>query len=416
MKAGDMRLPGTILIDAEGNLTVEDGDQRTLRGRWRVTAGAGDLVILERDTSQGRDQARAVFAGNITREGHLIDIIGFISSSQLSGTLTAAGGGSRRELYFDKGGLRMATSNERADRLGELMHRLGKITKTQLEDAIGGLGPGKRIGEVLIQKGASTTTEIFKMIHTQVEEIFYATLVLGEGNFLFVEGLELGDLPAFISLDTHNLLLEGVRRIDEMAYFRKLIPGSNIVLQRKSRSFPPAMDNEVEDTFLGRCDGRRTLGEIAHETGIGEYEATRLAYRFLSEGALEVIPTEETKDESIRFVVDRFNDVIDRVVGSVVAAGQEEAFTAEVLLYPRSGGEFQDFIERMRLDAVGHLDFDNVLELVHDSEVREPMVYLVQVLTQYIFYVLFLSERYLEREEHLRISTEVHTMLQKIGA
>jgi hypothetical protein len=206
-----------------------------------------------------------------------------------------------------------------------------------------------------------------------------------------------------------------VRRIDEMAYFRKLIPGSNIVLKRKSRSFPPRLQDEVEDTFLSRCDGMRTLAEIARDTGIGEYEATRLAYRFLSEGALEVKPTEETREDSIRFVVDRFNDMIDHVAAAIARQGGEAAYRAEMKLFPRSGGEFQDFIERMELDEDGHLDCDNVLEIIRDLRVKEPVVYIVQVLTQYLFFVLFLTDRYLPRDAHRQISTEVHTMLQKIG-
>lgn len=415
-----MKSPSTIVFEQDG--TVSGGGEdlitflREHSGTWRVASSIPGLLVLVRGAGDEGRLRRAILAGTITREGHLIDIIGFVSSSQWTGTLTAVSGEKRRELFFDKGSLRMATSNDKGDRLGELMHRLGKITKSQLEDAVRSMEPDQRIGEVLIESGASTTTEIFKMIHTQVEEIFYATLVMGEGTFHFVEGLELGELPAFISLDTNNLLLEGVRRIDEMAYFRKLIPGSNIVLQRKTRSFPPMVQEDVETLFLSRCDGIRTLAQIAAETGIGEYEATRLAFRFLSEGALEVIPTEETREESVRFLVDRFNDMIDHVVAAIGGGKDTAPFLMEVRLYPRSGGEFQDFIERMRLDDAGHLDFDNVLEILRDTDVGEPLVYLVQVLTQYLFFVLFLSDRYLPREEHRRISAQVHTMLQKIGA
>ena len=410
----------TILIDGDGRVSGDGSDAsaflREHAGTWTISASGPDLLVLERSTGAAGEAGRAVLAGTIAREGHLIDIIGFISSSHWSGTLTASSAGTRRELYFDKGSLRMATSNERSDRLGELMHRLGKITKSQLDEAVRDIGPDARIGEVLIRRGASTATEIFKMIHTQVEEMFYATLVLGSGEFRYVEGLDLGDLPAFISLDTNNLLLEGVKRIDEMAYFRKLIPGSNIILQRKSRSFPPGLQDEVEDTFLSRCDGVRTLGEIASETGIGEYEATRLAYRFLTEDALEVIPTEETKDDSIRFIVDRFNDMVDHVAEAIGRRSDPAAFMTEVRLYPRSGGEFQDFLEKVKLDEKGHLDIANVLEIIRDTDVDEPMIFLLQILTQYVFYVLFLSDRYLPREEHRQISVEVHTMLQKIGA
>jgi hypothetical protein len=409
----------TIVIDDQGRVSADGTEASAFleehAGTWTISASGPDLLVLER--SGGDDEpGRAVLAGTIAREGHLIDIIGFISSSQWSGTLTATSGGGRRELYFDKGSLRMATSSERSDRLGELMHRLGKITKSQLDEAVRDIGPDARIGEVLIRRGASTATEIFGMIHTQVEEMFYATLVLGSGTFRFVEGLDLGDLPAFISLDTNNLLLEGVRRIDEMAYFRKLIPGSNIVLQRKSRSFPPNMQDEVESEFLARCDGVRTLAQIASETGIGEYEATRLAYRFLTEDTLEVIPTEETKDDSITFIVDRFNDMVDHVARAIAKRSDAAPFLAEVRLYTRSGGEYQDLLENMTLDEEGHLDIHNVMEIIRQTDVDQPMIVLLQVLTQYVFYVLFLSDRYLPREEHRQISVEVHTMLQKIGA
>jgi hypothetical protein len=415
-----MSVRHTIIIDERGGVRADGRSAGTFleehAGTWTVSASGPDILVLEKSTGSAGEPGRAVLAGTIAREGHLIDIIGFISSSQWSGTLTASCEEARRELYFDKGSLRMATSNERSDRLGELMHRLGKITKSQLDEAVQDIGPDARIGEVLIRRGASTTTEIFKMIHTQVEEMFYATLVLGSGTFRFIEGLDLGDLPAFISLDTNNLLLEGVRRIDEMAYFRKLIPGSNIVLQRKSRSFPPNMQNEVEDAFLSRCDGIRTLGEIASETGIGEYEATRLAYRFLTEDALEVIPTEETRDDSVRFIVDRFNDMVEHVSRAIGRRSDPAPFLVEVRLFTRSGGEYQDLLERMKLDENGHLDISNVLEIIREVDSEEPMIVLLQVLTQYVFYVLFLSDRYLPREEHRQISVEVHTMLQKIGA
>jgi hypothetical protein len=415
-----MSVRHTITIDDHGSVRADgreaEGFLEEHAGTWTVSSAGPDLLVLEKSNGPAGEPGRAVLAGTIAREGHLIDIIGFVSSSQWSGTLTATCEGTRRELYFDKGSLRMATSNDRSDRLGELMHRLGKITKSQLDEAVQDIGPDARIGEVLIRRGASTTTEIFKMIHTQVEEMFYATLVLGSGTFRFIEGLDLGDLPAFISLDTNNLLLEGVRRIDEMAYFRKLIPGSNIVLQRKSRSFPPNMQNEVEDAFLSRCDGIRTLGEIASETGIGEYEATRLAYRFLTEDALEVIPTEDTRDDSVRFIVDRFNDMVDHVSRAIGRRSDPAPFLAEVRLFTRSGGEYQELLERMELDENGQLDITNVLEIIREVDAEEPMIVLLQVLTQYVFYVLFLSDRYLPREEHRQISVEVHTMLQKIGA
>ncbi len=382
-------------------------------GPWRVAVRSGGLLLLE---SGFGDQGGGVhLCGRIHREGSIMDIVGCISTSRWTGTLTVVGGRARRELSFVSGALRMAGSTVGSDRLGEVMRRKGRITQAELDEALGEVGPERRLGRVLVSKGAATPGEVFDMLHRQVEEIFFSTVAVREGFFVFDPELDLDKLPASISLDVNRLLLEGARRIDELAMFRRLIPGMNIVLQRKTRSFPPRAEG-VGEKFLARCDGRRTLSEVAGEIGLAEYDAVRLAHGFLVDGALEVIPTEATRDESIRFLVDRYNEIVDTVVSAVSATGDAGSFIEEVRSFPMSPGAFEDSTRRLLLERGGHLLAENVATILRDARVPDRMGHLVQILTQYLFFVLFCADTRLSREEHRRVGAHVHAMLQKIGS
>ncbi len=384
-------------------------------GTWHPAVLSPELLVLERAQGQ-KGGARSVLCGPVTGGGHLLDVIGCVSTSRWSGRLTVTSHTVVRCLYFVQGALRMATSTESADRLGELMHRLGRISRDQLDQAVREMRPGRRIGEILVETGAATTHGVFGMLHLQVEELFYATIGVTDGFFYFQDGVSLDGLPAYISLDTNNLLMEGVRRIDELLYFRKLIPGMRLVLSHKLRSVPPGPRDEKTTRFLALCDGKRTLADVACEMGIGEYEATKMAHESLTKGAADVIPTESAGQQSVRFVVDRFNDMISVVNQALHIEGDRERFLADVRSYPRQGGEFEDFISLLVPDETGHLDHENVATVLWQMRVADRMSYLVQVLTQYMFFILFLADNHLSRERHAEVSAEVHTMLQKIGA
>jgi len=136
-------LPRRIRIDEDGRLTSEEGELREFlelfSGSWRIESVGRDLLVLVPESEAPENAGTTMLSGRIAREGRLVDIIGFVSSSRWSGTLTVHSGRTRRQLFFDKGALRMASSSEASDRLGELMHRLGMITRNQLEEAVEGL-------------------------------------------------------------------------------------------------------------------------------------------------------------------------------------------------------------------------------------------------------------------------------------
>jgi hypothetical protein len=111
--------------------------------------------------------------------------------------------------------------------------------------------------------------------------------VARSGAFVFLEGCDASRLPSNFALDTEALLLDGLRRLDEMEHFRARIPGLWVCPRRTA--MPPS--DELSDEaklLLAAADGRRTLARIAAETALGEFETTREAYRLVVAGLLAI--------------------------------------------------------------------------------------------------------------------------------
>ncbi|MFH1435153.1 MAG: DUF4388 domain-containing protein [Pseudomonadota bacterium] len=409
----------TVTIDSGGFIISSDADflkfWQDQAGEWKITSTGPGLLILERKTdAEPSEGKRVLIGGEIRKEGWLIDIISFISNSKWTGTLTVTSHGTKRQLFFDKAALRHATSNVRSEYLGEIMFRGNLIGRRQLDDALKKVSGERRIGEVLIRQGICTASEIFKMIYRQVEEIFYATLLLDSGYFYFTEGLEPVKLPAILSLDTQSLLLEAVKRIDEISYFKKRIPGLNIVLKRKPRSFPPGMPH-VESEFLGKCDGQKTLAAVAKEIMVGEFDAMKLAYRFLEEGALEVVMTERTYDESAQFAVRNFNSIINLIHNEIDEKEKLLALLGVERNYINSARKEGEVPEEIAIDEKGCIEASTVISALDKIKVTNKMGYIIQIMSQYVFFVLFSASTYLPRQKQQQLNLKVHTLIQKVS-
>ena len=410
----------TVTIDSGGFIISSDADflkfWQSQAGEWKIISTGPGLLILERKTdSEHSERKRVLISGEIRKEGWLIDIISFISNSKWTGTLTVTSGGTKRHLFFDKAALRHATSNVRSEYLGEIMFRKNLISRGQLDGALKQVSGERRIGEVLIRQGVCTASDIFKMIYRQVEEIFYTTLLLDSGYFYFTEGLEPVKLPAILSLDTHSLLLEAVKRIDEISYFKKRIPGLNIVLKRKRMSFPPGMP-QVESEFLGKCDGQRTLEAVAREIMVGEFDAMKLAYRFLEEGALEVVMTERTYDEGAQFAVRNFNSIIKLIHSEIDDQEKLLVLLGVEKNYINSARKEGEIPEDIAIDDKGCIDATTVISALGKIKVTNKIGYFIQIMSRYVFFVLFSASTFLPRQKQQQLNLKVHTLIQKVSS
>lgn len=318
---------GDLVIRGRGeSLTVElmsDGRLRAPRERTRqilrdrltraevLNTGPGWSVLrslTETTPPHSRDQAEAerevVMTGTLGESSvALIDVIGFLASGLQTGALSVMTGDVERAIYLLRGDVVWASSSASEDQIGEFLVRRGKITRNQLSMVT--QSSPKRVGRTCVERGFVAAHELWKLVQDQLREIFDKLLSSENGMWAFARVSEEALSESQVTMPTQGLLMDAVRKLDEMRLYRVVIRSSAAVVRRID---VPMDAKGGAAARLGKLDpGERDLAmvlyaalpvtasiqDLMHLLGKGEYEITRLVYH-LHRAKLVEITSEET--------------------------------------------------------------------------------------------------------------------------
>ncbi|MDA8098777.1 MAG: DUF4388 domain-containing protein [Nitrospiraceae bacterium] len=142
-------------------------------------------------------------SGNL-KDTPLLDVLSILRLQKATGTLGCDVRGVGKSLYVQNGQIVFATSQDVQDRLGEVMVRAGKITRSQLTDALERHRTGdgrKKIGAYFVESGYVTPKELFNGLKLQVRSIIQSILALKDGGYRFDEVLPADVIPLQINID-----------------------------------------------------------------------------------------------------------------------------------------------------------------------------------------------------------------------
>ncbi|MGB8933164.1 MAG: DUF4388 domain-containing protein, partial [Anaeromyxobacteraceae bacterium] len=301
-------------VDAHGRVTPRDAATRRAladrAGRFILLPSATDLLIARRDEAVGgaASRPRCVLAGDLSGFP-IVDFVAFVHQSRVTGVLTVASDGAERSIAFKDGEVRSAESSAPGERLGEVAVRLGLATVEQVAAALAGDQP---LGRALVAGGAISPNDLWKCVHEQVGEVFHAILLARDGIFLLVDE-DLSDRAgAALAVNTQALLMDGIRRIDELSLFKARIPGPRARLRRREPRRPVPL-NAGEQQLLSLVDGLRTVAELAAAAHLNEFDATKTLYHLAEAGYVEAAGDEGgtgTAGDRLASVVATLNDLL----------------------------------------------------------------------------------------------------------
>jgi hypothetical protein len=270
-----------------------------------VIALRGGFALVTPASGEGTE---AWFAGSLASLT-VPEVIQFIFTTLKSGTLIlsfgpdarrAAEDGTgvrphKRTLYFREGQVVFASSSDVADRLGAVLWRQGIVPQEELDRCAKLIRAGRPLGQILVDERILTSGQLYEAITIQVKEIVLASCLEQEGEFAFIEGPF--DETNTVKLDerTRDLLLQGMKRIDEVEQLTAQVGGRGAILVRGEADAEGI--GGAEGKLIELADGRRTLAEVASESGLGLYEAARLTVPLVQAGALAVGQAEPAPPE-----------------------------------------------------------------------------------------------------------------------
>jgi hypothetical protein len=424
----------------QGSQLVAEPGAQPLTGRtgaYTLLPTSPDLLVLSRTPAEGGSLAapRVVLAGDASGFP-LSDLIAFISQARWSGVLRVQSPGGERSLVLREGEVRGATSDVGADRLGEVLIRLGYLERAQLE-AVLREQPPSRIGRTLVERGLLQAHDLFRCITHQVSEIFHAIVLCREGTFALVDQPVEDKLGHNIQLSTQSLLMDSIRKFDELTHFRKRIPHGRLYVARKRPS--DGKLEKDEDLVLAMVDGRRTLLELAQAAKLSEFDITKITFRLLEGGfvaladkplvpAITPLPLVHAPSGSdlhvgapvgVREVVRVFNAIYREICSEVSKQGMAREFIASANA-ALSGQALSSspVLEGLTFAPDGSLPDGRLVESFEhhrDTLGSEPLASFRQSLSDVMFFLLFQAGELLESRADEDLARRVKDMLATLG-
>ena len=245
----------------------------------------------------------------------LVDIFQLIATGRKSGTLGIQRDDSIVMVYFDAGDVIYAYGPRETFHLGELLTERDRITQEQLQLAIQTQERSqntKRLGEILIDLGYLNRVDLEAVIREQVEELLFSLLAWRTGSFKFYKGQFPTREEITVKLSVENVILEGVRRLDEQSVIGETIPDLDGVFRlstSESGRTRAVTFKASEWNVMALVDGHLSANQICEASPFGRHETLNRLAQLRLAGLIE--PTERTDTAESHY------PVLEQMVGNL---------------------------------------------------------------------------------------------------
>lgn len=387
-----------VRIDATGTAhpvgRTASRAMRSRQGGLRLLPSPPHTVVLRRDDDKSADARQFWMSGEITKPGVLWDLIGVAGQGNWTGELVVITPDIERSLFFERGAIIASNSNADRERLGAILYQYGALTQEQVKVVVDAVTPEIRFGEAAVSLGYLGREKLFELIGRQAEEIVYATMLVSSGSFYFVEAFDETKLAYRLNLNVGGLLMEGVRRMDEIGLFRARIPsGMHVPVRMPGKS---VKDDHEHFAVLEIIDGLLSVDDIGRILGLGQFDTTRAVFQLLQGGIVSVHPPRPTGAGAI---VTLFNQAIALILSKVDVVGGGQDVREQLASFATASGVYDALFRDAGPQKDGTLDAAKISDTIEQLVGTENAVnMLAQWLYEYASFAMFIAEPLLRQK------------------
>ena len=407
-----------VRIDASGVVhpigSVASQRMRARVGAFRLLPAPDHVVFMRYTGEDGRrdaeDGAIVRLAGEITTPGAMCDIFSLLGQTGWRGELSVLDGAAERSIFFEQGNVVGTQTNVEAERIGMVLYKFGVITAVQHDTVMDRVRAGARYGSAAAELGIVTQEQVFQYLGRQIDEVVYATLIVGDGTFFFLDGFDESRLVAHHVVSANALLMDAVTRMDEMRYFREKIPSSDHTPYRLSNT--EAAPQEFAITY-GAIDGVQSIEAVGRSTGRGEFDTTKDVYALVRSKHVAIHPPKF--GGGLAAIVETANEALRLVHREADTFQIGEDLRRSLSSFAAGAGVYDILFRGAGPDAGGALAAERVADnasLVAQGE--DPERILKQMLFDYVGFAVFSAGSILGPEKEADLSHQVGAVTARL--
>ncbi len=380
-------------IDSHGRLQLPSQTHRVFHSQPLEVISESERHLLLGVAKDSQDLALAGTLGEIG----VADLLSFFNLFRKTGVLRLHLQGGAKNLFFDHGEIVFATSTFPEEDLGEILCAQGALSRETLQRARQ-LAVGRAdLARLLVAKGAVTGKDLWLATRQQAEAVIYHLFAFHRGSYAFFARPLVEEEIVRLSMSTQNLIMEGLRRVDERTLFLQRIGSlDSLVLSNRGERLDLG---PAEQRLLAMArSGTRTVRDLLRACGLGEFEGLRAIYQLLEHGALYLEkPATVEVGGNLGEILEVFNRALVTLYGRI--SEKNPSFGQEVRVFLRDLPQPYSYVFReVSLRVDGGVDGVRILGNLSGLEEGDKLKLLAEALNELIFMECLAARRELAAE------------------
>jgi len=209
----------------------------------------------------------------------------WIQDQEKSGTLSIESKDIKGELSFQSGRLIHASSNNKPSMIGEILERKKLVPQNELYEILINSKENKQpIGEILVQKGYLTDSELKDNLTKQIVELACSFFYLDTGTTTFTEHqIQFGNI-VILDLLPADLIIMAVRQINDLTPYKDIIDDNFIIGQAPILSKEKPMLRANETNILLMLNNRNTIKQLIEISNFSAFAVKKILLGLLACG------------------------------------------------------------------------------------------------------------------------------------
>jgi hypothetical protein len=394
-KGGKLQLPSNIIKSI--------GDQPL-----RLSSCSVHHLLLESAVN-----ADKVLMAGLVEEVGIVDLLSFFNMFRKSGLLRFNLPGGNKSLYFQNGEIVYATSTFPEEEIGEILYSLGKFDRETLHGARQFANGEIPLGKILADQGIITSQDLWAATKSQVETIAYNLFAFHEGSFVFT-GVKLEeDKIISLSMTTQNLIMEGLRRVDERAVYMQKVKSLD-AMPVATGKMPNDLDSVSQRMVALVQSGVSDVNELLRRSGSGEFDALRLLSQLVERG---VVKMEEAPTVAVEGVLGEVVKIFNGVLVAMhrVVSAKNPQFRVEISRFLRDLPQPYSYVFRQTaLKEDGSIDGGRVLANLAGLEEGDKLRLLSEALSELVYMECIAARRELGTADSAELIKRVQDVSQRV--
>ena len=398
-----------LKINSSGSLQLPADIYRPLGEQPLSVISASSAHLL-----LGRpDQEGPVLISGVLEEGAITDLLSYFNMFRKTGILTIELDGGLKSLYFQQGEIVFATSSFASEDLGEVLFSLGKIEREALRELRLLVNKNTSLGKLLVERGIVAPKDLWLAARSQVEHIIYTLFSANSGGFYF-QSLPIEQEQILrLSMSTQNIIMEGLRRLDEKSLFMRKIISLDYFPLETGKDVAELSQSEARFMSVAQS-GQQTARDLFRKLGLREFDGMRILFGLIEKRLIRMEDSPTTEIEgTLGQILAAYNSLFKVIFARVLKVSPQ--FSQEVAQSLRDLPQPYSFVLRdVELQSDGTLDGHRIVANLVGLEEGDKKKLLADSLCEVAFTETMALRRDLDAEQARPLIARVQEVTTKI--